>query len=739
MKHARVAVMLMVVVLYVALPRAIYSCGPYFPTAIFSFQEVPDFPVPQFLDGKLGVVQGGLKTPYLLVAYRYLSHQPLTQAEQRAIMGYLEQLPDYEQMGRPELGVSRWMEARTLVTKQEVKISRYANNQNLFLAFENCQEDAFDNAAKTLRQRVKQFGAQSQVMKGWVEAQDVVFADCEKYKGEPEPAKETDPSLIRADRAYQIAAAHLYVQNLDAAEAEFHKISLDKESPWSGLSTYLEARVIVRRASFAFDQPDDPKTDREELERAEGILRAIVARSDLKQWHHAARERIGLIEARIHPDERVAVLAEQLSKPRESDLLHQEVNDFFWLERRKHVAQQNEMMDWMMTMRGVKDGDDAAGKHALAKWRETKSQAWLVAAFNSQQQDGAIELVNAAMQIERRSPAFMTAVHFLTTTRGYDRKFTNELLKLPSAELPASARNRILHEKLVHATSLEEFLSAAARVPVGVDWEMGESETEMSDKAKDTPLFDEDAAVAFNRQMPLSVLAKAAGAAILPQLLRKELVKAAWTKGFILRDEAAVKQVSPMMAEYFPEMRTYIETYLKEKDPALRQFALVDGMLHAPGITPLVQEGVLRDTAFTKIDNFSNNWWCGKEPLTSATNYPVVGMLDTGWKYYSSERTISPADVEFLSAAEKNQAAKEWAALADSRPGKTVLSQKVLEFQKSHPDDTRVPTALDLSLRALRYGCSQGEEGLAHKVFKVLHAKYPKSAAAKRNRPWGDW
>lgn len=741
MKSIKAWLLTTMMVVYWVSPYVTYSCGPYFKAAIFSSVHTPDFPLDQFLRGKLGVVHPGLEVPYLFVAYRYLAQEPLSSPEQNEVSGFIHQLPDYNSADTPTPSVERWKRARALVTSAKVEISRFKQTNNYFQSFENCQTDAFENAAQTLQSRAQQFGAQSRVMRGWVAAQDTVFDDCEKGKKEPDPAREDDPALIKADRAYQTAASHFYSGQLEDSEKEFHAIAVDKQSPWSGLANYLEARAIVRRASFAFDD-ETPKIDSDELERAEKILQAILQREDLQRWHHAARERIGMIEARIHPDERAAHLAEVLSKPHRTEFLQQEVRDFFWLLRRGHVARDNEMTDWIATMRDMEGASPNAQKHAIERWMETKSAAWMVAAMCAEPQESSDALLREALNIEPMSPAYLTAANYRIRRGPQNPQFVDNTLQASAQELPPSARNRILHEKLLHAQSLDEFLSAAARVPADIDWDFGDIEGQDGAKKAQTPLFDQDATTALNRKLPLKMLMQAAESGRLPKNLRKEVTKVAWTKAFLLQNDSALLALTPGMEQNFPEMKPYLQRYVSETDVDKKQFAIVDAMLHFPGVTPLAQMGVLRETPMNKIDNFSNNWWCssgGMDVKSLERANGIQTMSELGWSYYAADKEDDDAQASFLSAEDKALAAAEWKKLIATPPGKTFLANRVLDFQKKHTDDERVPQDLDLSLRALRYGCSLGEPGLAHKVFRLLHAKYPGSTAAKRNRPWGDW
>jgi hypothetical protein len=63
------------------------------------------------------------------------------------------------------------------------------------------------------------------------------------------------------------------------------------------------------------------------------------------------------------------------------------------------------------------------------------------------------------------------------------------------------------------------------------------------------------------------------------------------------------------------------------------------------------------------------------------------------------------------------------------------LTSEVLAYAKQHPDDSRVPQALHLAVRATRYGCTSPDTThLSEAAFKLLHERYPKSEWAEKTK-----
>ncbi len=74
------------ILIFLVTPSAIYSCGPFLESAIFSFEDRPDGPAEgNFAAGQLGIIRRKASSPdYLVVAYRYLAGLKLTGEQQKA-------------------------------------------------------------------------------------------------------------------------------------------------------------------------------------------------------------------------------------------------------------------------------------------------------------------------------------------------------------------------------------------------------------------------------------------------------------------------------------------------------------------------------------------------------------------------------------------------------------------------------------------------------------------------------
>src|SRR5262249_30595784 len=257
------------------------------------------FPIERFAAGRVGVLQPSYARSYLYVAYRYLNGSGFTPAEQRALTKFWQDRLISRYSREDEDWTKAWLEARHKVVTQDpesISVYRSREKPNEYENYLNCQKDAFDNAIATLSERIAKYGADSPAMKTWVAAQDQVFSNCGGGSVIPEQLPSDADALLRADRAYQIAAAHFYAGHLDEARKAFEAIAADTNSPWQRNAVYLIARTLVRKGSLG---PAEQK--QESLSTAEAQLLKILADNKLSSLHAASTRLLNLVRLRLHP------------------------------------------------------------------------------------------------------------------------------------------------------------------------------------------------------------------------------------------------------------------------------------------------------------------------------------------------------------------------------------------------------------------------------------------------------
>ena len=405
-------------------PQPTQACGPFFTDAIFVFQKHPDLPLEQFARGRIGVLQSTYARSYLVAAYRNLSGEPLSDTEIKGLTALWNERLNLSWDPNSENWLQKWNEARAKVpgvsAAQNINVYRDREKPNDYEAFLNCQEDAFQNAATTLDERIKTSGADSAAVRDWVAAQDTVFNNCGKGQEIPPPASSDQNAVWRADRAYQIAAANFYATKFDDAAKQFDTIAGDSSSPWRTIAPYLAARALLRKGSLAAE----PEQGKPAMVEAERRLKSIVDDNRLAKSHHAARRLLNLTRLRLHPEETARELAQSVAKKDAATDFKQSVWDYTvlldkWIgdnedgvvksESVPQPVRTDDLTDWMITFQ---DESDAATSHAIEQWQKKQTLPWLIAAI--EKVDGqaakASDLVSAAAGVDPKSPAFASAV-----------------------------------------------------------------------------------------------------------------------------------------------------------------------------------------------------------------------------------------------------------------------------------------------------------------------------------------
>jgi hypothetical protein len=287
------------ILLFLVTPSAIYSCGPFLESAIFAFEDRPDGPAENFAAGQLGIIRPGFRPDYLVVAYRYLSGLKLTDQQQKAALDVWSRNVVPETAAGDD-AIARWSEARGKIPNlpPSPTISPYAvvSKDQPYFQYLNCPNDAFQNATKTLDDRAAQFGLGNADLREWASAQDQVFANCGGEAHAIPATINSGNALLHADRNYQIAAAHFYARDFDEAVIQFDAIAKDRESPWSGISAYLAARALVRKANLV--RKDTEQFDRAAMSEAQKRLETIVADPRAGSLHEAAAKLLNFVRFR---------------------------------------------------------------------------------------------------------------------------------------------------------------------------------------------------------------------------------------------------------------------------------------------------------------------------------------------------------------------------------------------------------------------------------------------------------
>jgi hypothetical protein len=749
--RAMVALALIAAVVILLPPRTI-ACGPFFTDAIFVFTKHPDFPLEQFANGKLGVVSPTWARSYLVVAYRNLSGAPLSQTEAKDAKTLWDERLNLSSDESSQDWSKQWNDARAKVPgTQPVQFDTYRNREkpNEYESFLNCQADALKNAEALLNERVTKFGADSPQVHDWLAAQDTVFMNCHEGQHIPQPAAADADQLIRADRAYQIAAANFYATNYDEAKQQFDAIAKEKNSPYRIIAPYLAGRAMLRKGSFA-EKPEDKNAA---LADAENRFNAILKDNSLARAHEIAARLLNLTKLRLHPEAKLHEFAHAIAKPDASKNFKQDVWDYTVLmdtflgdgsegeqSPKKPVPESlksDDLTDWIVAMQA---SADAAGPHSLQRWEQSKSVAWLVAAMTNAKGNDAktADLITAAGRVEHSSPGFPSlAFHTARLLQEAGRSdaartYLDNVLTNDRRYLDASAANQLMSARMMLAQNLDQFLQNAQRKPAGysddVDGrEIPEDEKEAAETSKDHEnLFDLDAANIFNKAMPAAIMKDAARSNALAPNLKRDVAQAAFMRAALIDDRESASQAAPILEGLYPELKEFLAAYQRATTPEARRFAAAFMALKFPGLRPFVSTGIGRSSALSEMDSYRDNYWCAEPPP------PLGGSLN-------EDESTKPKPVtapEFLKPSQA-LAARQFTALQALGTAPNFLCKTAIDWTENNPNDPRTPEALHLAVRSTRYGCTDKETGrLSKAAFDLLHRRYPNTKWANATKYW---
>jgi hypothetical protein len=307
---------------------------------------------------------------------------------------------------------------------------------------------------------------------------DLVFRKCDGDKAEiPQEASADLPPLIRADREYQIAAAHFYAGNYQAALDRFRRIGQDPSSPWNTISRYLVARTLLRMTDAQFQTEAQAILSDPKLASIHGMTWNLVERAGIRE-----RDQVYFRD-----------LARLLSMSGQDDGLREELWNY--TDMYDHVigeADPNaifrpfkpasadisrfrdaDLTDWIFSFQSR---ESAVFSHCLGRWHQTRSLAWLLAALSHTNAAAAkgTGLLEAASAIPEDSSAYLTArLHLLrmyeelgdrsSARDGLDALLSGATLK----DLPSSI-NLFRGLRMLASSTLDDFLRFAMRRPVMV-------------------------------------------------------------------------------------------------------------------------------------------------------------------------------------------------------------------------------------------------------------------------------
>ncbi|MBZ5582353.1 MAG: hypothetical protein LAQ30_09165, partial [Acidobacteriia bacterium] len=437
------------------------------------------------------------------------------------------------------------------------QLAYYPESHSFFL---NCAEDAYRTAIHTFDARLGRFGVASRAFRSWLDAQDKVFANCEGGPPVIPPAASLDlPALIRADREYQVAAAHFYAADYQVAVDLFRRISQNPASPWKVISRYLVVRTLLRMTD---DQGDSGKADAQLRSEAQSILADsrllsirgmtwnLVERTGIRQKDQNYFGELGRLLSSTGQDNGFREELWNYTDLYDGVIGEADPNAIFPPPKPPPADPSRfrdvDLSDWIFCFQSR---DPSVFSHCVARWKKTRSPAWLLAALSHASAGSATRdgLLAAAAAVSETSLAYPTARFHLF--RIYEqlgdfeaaRGGLTALLSSPALKDLPSSINLLRGLRMLAAPTFDDFLHFAVRMPVMVTFQANIGETpdfywdmDVPGAPKAGARFDRDATRVLNREVPFRLLANAALGDSLPAGLRREALTVAFTRGLML-------------------------------------------------------------------------------------------------------------------------------------------------------------------------------------------------------------
>jgi hypothetical protein len=641
------------------------------------------------LAGKLGdLVRHGSECR----ALGFLMMRGLAPADQELVTRSLEALNT-----PPWVDPSVWTEARqkAQLPTPGVDITTEAAFGDSY--YSNCLLGAFELAAKTLEERIARFGAGSLEVAAWVTAQDAVFRNCPgNTRVLPEPAPADAPALVRADRAYQTAAALFYAGDFNEAIRQLDAIAQDKGSPWRGWARLVAVRAVIRQATL---EAGGEEQKRALLEKARERCVAIVKDPALKDLHRQTRQLTWFIDYRLRPEKQLGLLGRVLLEKPDANFGYA-WRDYFLLRREQPSA--NDELSAFLAAFEKKEG----APQALAEWKKKRSLPWLVAALAQARgtEPELPELLAQSESVPKSSPAFasLRAARARLALQGgkWDeaRKELLAVLEPSPATLPQLTAYPLVEELRGAALTFEEW-------------------------ARYAHLSPERAGAFFSQGVPLARFKDAKVLSALDTKLRREVVLGGWVRAVLLERWEEAKALEPQVETLAPELAADLARVKAREKPEERKMAAVLLLLKSPGLSPYVSPYASEDPREYDICKF--NGWCGEE----ATDF-----------YKDCDASKGPCGTRFISVEERRQVLQERQALGKLGKSPELLIRFTLDYAKRHPEDALVPEALHESVRQTRFArhsCGLPDEEkarseLSKQAFQLLQRKYAKTEWAKK-------
>lgn len=766
-------------------PIGTSACAPDMPEAEIFSTSHPDLPLKLFAAGKFGILPASYAKSYLCVLYRYLNGSPLDKNEQESIINLwhkrLERQNWYSENNEDPAEKYLKLRSRVRDASKNKFAELYSTVQHF--SYENgITAESFRLAADTLKARIARFGTKSPEVREWLQGQDAVFGISPPDKGAvPGTVPSTSPLLIRQDRVYQQAAAMLYQKDFLQAAQLFAKIAKDPESPWHELAPYLVARSKCNAALNS----DDEKLLQETIDFIKSALAAAKSAAQSQPLYDLLTP---LLYKQLPPDQFTDHLIKGILG-NHTDRFGGDVGDLTFImdeasngsetsgegSSEKTAKEKSELTgferhdltEWLstITQSGVVWAYDqeekkqararmaANGRKAIEIWRKKKTLPWLLCAITGNGLRNDPDLLSAAEQITKGSPAFLTARFYIIDAliaRGKNAEARQELERLLArVDLPPTTYNLFSAQMLKVAGTIDQYLrSTMMKAPAFTssysilpdNWKQQEKRSSWSTRAV---VFDKGVAENLNRNLPQSIWMKLSKDPAVDPSLRRRIIRSTFVRAILLNHAQEAAQLAEPLAKSYPELSKYISAWKNAGSEDARNFAAARLVLHNYGMTPYLDSGVERHgVAMGVFDEYNANFWVPLPVDESRKNkeddfsWPSISQDEDNQLIGLAHSYYMPGVQSHLSKSEIARAQEERQIIWRQHPSR-FFGETVFAHLKKQPADPDLPEMLYKIVRLPKWTevTPAGSE-FSHKAYVLLHERYPNSSWSRKATCW---
>ncbi len=718
------------------------ASGDYGPSyTMFKAWTAPDIPLERFQAGELGVIQPGMRRVYLYTAWRAIALGPKA-ASMPGLAGGLARADG-------SVFAQGWTEggdkSNDDLLKRAAAVLRLPANDPQVRKILACPPAATAYAAQVLRGAAARADATPARLNAWTLAQYRVGEACQaaedaryRYGDEKPPSlaapaqpPANEPAYWRQLNEYQRAAWAFQGERYADSTALFERIGATPGHPMRALGAYLALRSEVRRA-LAIEVPKVAPAAREQQARTlEKRADAILADASLAAMHEPARALLRSMRARLTPESRLQELSRYLDDPAHDPFAQDRLGDWSVVMEAslngplakvapalQSLRDGHEFIDWIETLRGctgldAKPSCPVAGSHALARWQETTSRPWLVAALMLAE-SAPPALVQAGMALPAGDPGYLTARYHLARLLRLGgkadeaRTVSEGVLK---GKLSPGTRNLFREERFAVATSVRD--GGAWLLRTNVDFRKGD------DKVREDAIND-DGLAWLNQGLPVAGLVELAGQPGLPQALRARIAGAAWIRAALLDAKEEGDRAGALLAQLAPVTADAVARYSRAASSTERRHIVLAASLRfqLAGQLQMVAEPV---AAPADPGELTASGWCSFKPGAGETG-TASGAPGLGW------RLPAMPDTGHAAAARA-----EIARLSSLKTATGTVGDDVMAWAASHPDDPELPWLLHVVVMSTRGGCLDPDaKALSRKAWNLLHKRYARSEWAAK-------